>query len=121
MRMSIVMLLLCAGLAGTVLAEQTVEGDSGVSNAGLLTLRYAVLSTEDPVGSSVDAAGDTITFTLFYVDTDCPDYTYQLERIDDRLAVRRVNRDSSSCDSEYDAMYGVKGTITGIEAGMYQF
>jgi len=84
------MLVLGAALAGLARGEQSSEADSTVSSSGTMTMRYEVLQTDEPDASSVDAAGDTLTFTLYYVDTDCTDYGYQLEHSEDRIVVRRV-------------------------------
>lgn len=112
-------------------------GWSAVSGAGgkapavpgtPLAISYTALQLDSIPGDYVIGShGDTVTFALYFVDTDCRSYAYTAQLRKQSIVITRspVQPDSSvttpPCTAGSDALVGVEGFLTGVPSGTYWF
>jgi len=86
-----------------------------------ISFNYTILAPE--VGESdVSVRGDTVSFTIFYVDADCGDgYEYRFEKRPRELVILRALLPEGRCSREDESLYGVKGALSGVPKGVYRF
>ena len=107
--------LLCFGhISSEMLA------DEGRLARGSIQFSYDILEPT-PSESYVRTRGDTVSFRLYYVDTDCNSYDYYLFCRSDSLIVCRTSARAGDCDPEAQSLYGVGGVAVSIPPGRYQF
>lgn len=108
------------GLLSLGMATAQTSATEGVDGGGPIHFGYSILEP-NPQGSYVRSRGDTVSFRLFYVDTDCSDYAYYLFARSDSLIVCRTSARSGDCDPEAQSLYGVEGVAANVPSGRYQF
>jgi len=86
-----------------------------------ITFTYSKLPVSEPGQSDFTASGDTVSFSLFYVDITCDEYTYEFERDGKSLIIRRVTKNQDGCDKEAEQLYGFEGKMTGVPPGKHLF
>lgn len=98
---------------------EAVEGEGETTSEGLV-FSYEIL---EPVAetSDISASGDTVFFTLYYIDVTCFDYKYEFEKRENQLAICRVANNPESCVTDSEQLYAVKGIIANVPKGKYLF
>jgi hypothetical protein len=107
--------LLCFGYI-----TSEVPSSEGRPVRGSIQFNYDILEP-NPSKSYVRTRGDTVSFRLYYVDTDCSSYDYYLFARSDSLIVCRTSARGGDCNPEAQSLYGVEGVAANVPPGRYQF
>ncbi len=86
-----------------------------------INFTYTKLFVSEPGQSEFTVSGDTVSFTLYYVDITCDEYIYEFERDGKSLIARRVTKNPTGCDKEVDQIYGVEGKFINVPSGKHLF
>jgi hypothetical protein len=101
-------------LCGVVVSESSYGSDS-------IHFSYQVLPVESPGNSDFTVSGDSVKFTLYYVDFFCDGFDYAFMRDSSKLIVRRVSREFDNCSKDEERIYGIEGLLTNVLKGKYFF
>ena len=82
-------------------------------------LSYRKLFSERPGRLSITGGEGHVAFTLYYVETFCEEYDYSFEKDTTYLYIRHLVADTASCNSDENKLYGVRGTVSNLDAGTY--
>jgi hypothetical protein len=108
-------LLLALAVAAAVHATDSTA--TAASPASFILLPVG----EEPGASEISSSNDTVSFTFYFVDTECETFFYDYRLEKRALVVTRRPVDSLSCTTEGQAIYGLGGTIAGVAPGRYWF
>jgi hypothetical protein len=120
MRLITILLILFTSQFETYSQETEPQSNTDLPENSI-TFTCTSLLVSEPGKSDFTVSGDTVSFTLYYVDITCNEYTYKFEREGKSLIVRRVTKSQDGCDKEAEQLYGFEGKMIHVPSGKHLF
>lgn len=112
---------LMTAILTAVCLSPAADTTTALDESGITFTAEALEVGEHIGGTDITVAGDTVTFTLYYVDTECGPCVYRFEHEGKDLRVMRALDEGGGCDTEAEIVYAVKGMLIGVPKGAWNF